>query len=232
MLLLCYAGAVRILLTGFEPFGKLRDNPSQHLLQQLSAVDFAEDAELITERLPTAYRRSAMRIRELLDEHRPDLCICLGVAQNRRRISLERIAVNLDDCSLADNDDELLQGREIVEGSELALRCSMPLEKLLNLLATDQEEQDGPEMEISNHAGTFVCNHVYYSALEHVRRQGYATRCLFVHVPMTQECRAEDEEYGWELPSQQKLGSSVRRLAGRLASTLRAGESAADEASS
>ena len=216
---------MRILLTGFEPFGKLTANPSQHLLEQISAADFPAGTDLILERLPTAYLRGGQRIRELLEEHRPDLCICLGVAQNRQHVCLERIAVNLDDCSLPDNDGELAAGREIVNGDSLARRTALQLEQLLQEsageAAMEYEGSPGPGIIISNHAGNFVCNHVYYSALQHIAKQELPTHCLFVHVPMTAECRSPGEHYTWELPTQAQLRRTILALAGRLARQVR-----------
>ena len=209
----CYAGIVRILVTGFEPFGNLVANPSARLLELLNAAQITGCSELITELLPTAYAKSAAGIRGLLDRHRPDLCICLGVAQNRRHVSLERIAMNLDDCSLADNDGELAAGREIVPGEALALKTGIPLEELQVSLA-DSCRDAAPDLDIaiSNHAGNFVCNHIYYNALQHVKCRQLATQCLFVHVPMTRESRGPQEEYAWELPGEDQLLGLISTL--------------------
>ncbi|MCB1216461.1 pyroglutamyl-peptidase I [bacterium] len=209
---------MRILVTGFEPFGRLVDNPSQRLLGQLCAADFHAAAELRLELLPTSYAGSEQRIRALLDELHPQLCLCLGVAQNRQAICLERVAVNLDDCSLADNAGELRSGREIVSGTPLAMQSRLPLGELIE--ATGTGEDGELRFTISNYAGNFVCNHVYYAALEYTARRSMSTQCLFVHVPMTAECRGPREQYGWELPGQSQLHAAVRRLTGALGKLL------------
>ncbi|MCB1219902.1 MAG: pyroglutamyl-peptidase I [Planctomycetales bacterium] len=213
---------MRILVTGFEPFGKLVDNPSQRLLGQLSAADFAEGAELHSVRLPTSYRGSETLIRELLDEIRPDLCVCLGVAQNRRAVCLERIAVNMDDCSLADNDGELAKGREIVPGAALAIQSVLDLAGVVEQDGADEGAGQGLPLSISNHAGNFVCNHVYYAALQHIAEHGLPTKCVFIHVPMTEECRGPGERYDWQLPSQAELHGRVAGVASRLAQSIQA----------
>ncbi|MEZ5338536.1 MAG: pyroglutamyl-peptidase I [bacterium] len=209
---------MQILVTGFEPFGRLVDNPSQRLLGQLSAADFHADAALRLELLPTSYGGSEQRIRALLDELHPQLCLCFGVAQNRQAICLERVAVNLDDCSLADNAGELRSGREIVSGTPLAMQSRLPLAELLAETATGEDGE--LRFTISNHAGNFVCNHVYYAALEYTARRSMPTHCLFVHVPMTTECRGPQEQYGWELPGQAALHAAVSRLTQALGKLL------------
>jgi pyroglutamyl-peptidase len=202
---------VRILVTGFEPFGKLVANPSALLLEQLSADMIPGCSALRRELLPVAYTRSGSRIRALLEELQPDLCICLGVAQNRQHVCLERIAMNLDDCSLADNDGELAKEREIVIGESLALRSGLNL-AALHMAVTGLNKPLEPGLSISNHAGNFVCNHVYYNALQHIACRRMASQCLFIHLPMSLECSSPMEEYAWELPAQSDLLNLVASL--------------------
>lgn len=194
-----------------------------HLLRQLRGMEPTGDLQLITELLPTAYGRAGQRIRELLDQHRPDLCICLGVAQNRRHVCLERLAINLDDCSLPDNDGELALNREIVSGAPLALSSPLPVDELADELAPAEHHPGNcPGVAVSNHAGNYVCNHVYYNALQHIDAGGHPTRCLFIHVPMTADCSGPDENYGWELPTQLQLLEVVSSLIRRLSAVQRA----------
>lgn len=210
---------MRILVTGFEPFGKLVANPSAHLLGQLSAALIPGCTELRLELLPVAYRRSGSRIRALLEELQPDLCICLGVAQNRRQVCLERIAMNLDDCSLVDNDGDLAQEREITAGESLALRSGMNLTELREAVI-GLDHALAAELSISNHAGNYVCNHVYYNALQHIACRRLATQCLFIHVPMTRECSSSLEEYSWELPAQSDLQSLLAAVISEAAKSI------------
>lgn len=204
---------MRVLITGFGAFGSISDNPSGRLLSQFGEQGLEGADELRLEQLPVAYRQAGARIRELLDGYAPDLCIMLGVADNRQRICLERIAINLDDSSLADNDEDLASDREIVPGAPLALRSDLPLEELAGALNAALEGPDGPAEPaygVSNHAGNFVCNHLYYNALEHAALRGLSAPCLFIHVPMSLECNAGGKEYGWTLASQETLFERVR----------------------
>jgi len=171
--------AMKILLTGFEPFARVRVNPSQKIVEAL-----AQDrrppraAELIVEVLPTEFRAAGRRIRALLRHVRPDAVVCLGVAASRTAISLERVALNLDDDALPDNAGLRLGGRPIARHGPPAYWSTLPLARLHKAL-----QARGIPSAISNHAGTFVCNHVFYLARHEVERLGNRAPCGFIHVP-------------------------------------------------
>jgi pyroglutamyl-peptidase len=88
----------KVLLTGFEPFGTATSNPSGEIVKQIS------DVNIVTAILPVAYRQSAERLLALITEHNPDVVICLGQAEGRTQITPEKVAINLDDARLADNE--------------------------------------------------------------------------------------------------------------------------------
>jgi pyroglutamyl-peptidase len=166
---------VRILLTGFQPFGKVDVNPSQCIIEHFAARNCPD---LIARVLPTEYRASAQAIEAAILAEQPDAVVCLGVAQSRKTISLERIAVNLDDAPLADNAGVLASGERIVPGGPAAYWSTLPLEAMRRALAA----RDIP-VSCSNHAGTYVCNHVFYSARHALETLGANTPCGFIHVP-------------------------------------------------
>jgi pyroglutamyl-peptidase len=101
---------MRILLTGFEPFGKASSNPSGEIVKQIIGDN------IVTAILPVAYRKSAERLLVLIEEHNPDVVICLGQADGRTEITPERVAINLDDARLADNEGVLRSGIKIIDG--------------------------------------------------------------------------------------------------------------------
>ena len=182
---------MRILLTGFEPFGKLAVNPSQIVVESMAArAKAASVSEIRTAVLPTEFEGARRKILRLITDIRPELIISLGVDTNSGSIRLERVALNLDDSDAADNAGNTAAANLIVADGPLAYWSTLPLEQMRSVLA----EHNIP-VSISNHAGTYVCNHVFYSARHEAELLGSNTRCGFVHIPLMSEqleaCEAE-----------------------------------------
>jgi pyroglutamyl-peptidase len=170
---------MKILLTGFNRFGNLESNPSQLVVEEMARrAETRQWAELVTEVLPTEFAGAGNRIAELIRRLRPDWIICLGVAQGIPGIHLERVALNLDDTEAPDNAGAAHQGKRIVEEGPLAYGSTLPLEEMVELL-----KRRGIPAAISNHAGTYVCNHVFYLARHEVQVLGCDARCGFMHLP-------------------------------------------------
>jgi pyroglutamyl-peptidase len=166
---------MKILLTGFNRFGTLRDNPSQRVVE---AIIRRKMAGLTAEVLPTEFIAAGKRIRDLIRQLQPDWIICLGVAQGIPAIHLERVALNLDDTELPDNAGHVHAAKRIVKDGPLAYESTLPIEEM-----RDRLQQRGIPAAISNHAGTFVCNHVFYVARHEVERLALGARCGFIHLP-------------------------------------------------
>ena len=170
---------MKILLTGFEPFGPVRVNPSEQIVQRIAAQARARgDDGLVTEVLPTEFAAAVRRIRQLIRKLRPDAVLCLGVAPQRDKISLERVALNLDDDSLPDNAGRRRAGRRIVPRGPTAYWSTLPLDRFRKQL-----ERRKIPVSYSNHAGAYLCNHVFYVARHEIERLGNHAPCGFVHVP-------------------------------------------------
>lgn len=165
-----------ILLTGFNAFGRVADNPSQRIVNHI--VSSGRFPQVVAEVLPTEYTASAQRMNLLVLEYRPRVVLCLGVAQSRREIHLERVALNLNDAALADNAGDLASGRPIDPDGPAAYWSTLPLEMLRDAVAVR-----GIPVAISNHAGTFVCNHVFYTARHVISQHDLTALCGFIHVP-------------------------------------------------
>lgn len=178
-----------LLVTGFGPFGPVADNPTARLIAHMDAEGeaFCPDARLVTAVLPTSYRRAAETFETLLTEHRPLGVLSFGVATKADKIRLERFAQNLDDADLPDIDGKQLQGRPIVPHGPAALAATAPLDRLLAGLL----EADIPA-GFSNHAGNFVCNHLYYYALHRLSQLDPMPWMGFVHVPALGDALSED----------------------------------------
>jgi pyroglutamyl-peptidase len=169
-----------ILVTGFEPFGGLDVNPSQQIVEALARTSSRPSGIVLeTEILPCVFRAAGERIAELIRQHRPDAVVSLGLAASTAPIRLERVAVNVNDATRPDNSGDLASGRTIVQDGPVGYWSTLPLERM-------RDEVQGREIPamISNHAGAYVCNHVFYSARHEIERLGWATPCGFIHVPL------------------------------------------------
>lgn len=166
-----------ILVTGFNPFGGNPENPSELVVHTLATRPFPS-AVLVTEVLPTEFVAATGRVQELLSRHQPKAIVCLGLASGRQSIQLERVALNLDDAQTPDNAEDLRVGRRIIEDGPVGYWSTLPLERLQTSLMAH-----GYDAVISNHAGTFLCNHVFYVLRHLIESQGRSIPCGFVHLP-------------------------------------------------
>ena len=168
----------KVLLTGFEPFGKATLNPSGEIVKQISGDN------IVTAILPVAYAQSAERLLALIAEHNPDVVICLGQAEGRIHVSPERIAINLDDARLADNEGVIRNDVPIVVGGPVAYQSTLPIKEIVKAI-----NDAGVPAAVSLSAGAFLCNHVFYVAQDHFK--GTKVRSGFVHVPLMDEQAGE-----------------------------------------
>ena len=168
----------KVLLTGFEPFGKATLNPSGEIVKQISGDN------IVTAILPVAYTQSAERLLALIAEHKPDVVICLGQAEGRTHISPERIAINLDDARLADNEGVIRNDVQIIAGGPVAYESTLPIKEIVKAI-----NDAGVPAAVSLSAGAFLCNHVFYVAQDHFK--GTKVRSGFVHVPLMDEQAGE-----------------------------------------
>ena len=161
----------RVLLTGFEPFGAATSNPSGEIVKQISGDN------IITAILPVAYTQSADRLLALIAEHNPDVVICLGQAEGRTAITPEKVAINLDDARLADNEGVLRSDVKILDKGPDAYFSTLPVKEMVEAI-----KAQGIPASVSFSAGAFLCNHVFYVAQN--KFAGTNVRSGFVHVPL------------------------------------------------
>ena len=160
-----------ILLTGFEPFGTATSNPSGEIVKQISGEN------IVTAILPVAYAQSAEHLLALIAEHNPDVVICLGQAEGRTSITPEKVAINLDDARLADNEGVLRSDVKILEDGPDAYFTTLPIKEMVEAM-----KAQGVPAVVSLSAGAFLCNHVFYVAQN--KFAGTKVRSGFVHVPL------------------------------------------------
>ena len=161
----------KVLLTGFEPFGTATSNPSGEIVKQISGDN------IVTAILPVAYTQSADRLLALIAEHNPDVVICLGQAEGRTAITPEKVAINLDDARLADNEGVIHNDVKILDDGPVAYFSTLPLKEMVDAI-----KAQGIPATVSLSAGAFLCNHVFYVAQN--KFAGTKIRSGFVHVPL------------------------------------------------
>ena len=165
-----------ILITGFEPFGGDRRNPSAEIAQALAGTQIG-GCTIVGAVLPCVFGKSWRVLRGLVRKHRPELVICLGLAATRTEITPERVAINVDDARIPDNAGRQPVDRPIVRGGPTAYWSTLPIKAIVVAV-----QRRGIAASVSSSAGTFVCNHVFYGLLHDLRRSR-SVRGGFIHVP-------------------------------------------------
>jgi pyroglutamyl-peptidase len=167
-----------VLLTGFEPFGADRVNPSWLAVRRLHGRTL-RGHRIVARLLPTTYEESLPRLRRLLRRVRPALVICVGQAGGRAEVTPERVAINVDDSRLPDNAGWKPVDAAIIPGGPVAYWSTLPVKAIVRAL-----RRQGVPASVSSSAGTFVCNHVFYGLMHELAKNGNAARGGFVHVPL------------------------------------------------
>lgn len=164
-----------LLLTGFAPFGGETLNPSWEAVRRLDGERLG-DLTVVAAQLPTEFGAALRVLDELLERHRPTLVVAVGQAGGRAELSLERIAINVDDARIPDNAGRQPIDEPVVAGGPAAYFSTLPIKAMTRAL-----RDAGIPATVSQTAGTFVCNHVFYGLLH--RLQGTGVRGGFIHIP-------------------------------------------------
>lgn len=172
---------MKILITGFEPFGKSTINPSQILLEDAPKT-FPGGIELVKSILPVEKTTGPQTLIDALNHHQPDAAICFGLAEGRSVISLERVAVNLMDYRIPDNAGKTVQDQPIAPDGPAAYLSSLPLRAMQSALRANNIPS-----ELSLTAGTYLCNQVFYTLMHHLATHGRAIPAGFIHLPACPE---------------------------------------------
>ena len=169
----------RVLMTGFDPFGSDSINPSWLAVQALHGREVAGH-RIVAAQLPTVFGQSIDVLHALLVNHQPSLVICLGQAGGRSAISLERVAININDARIADNAGAQPVDTLVTAGGPAAYFTTLPIKAMMLAI-----RKEGIAAEVSQTAGTFVCNHVFYGLMDALAGMPSlrSTRGGFIHVP-------------------------------------------------
>lgn len=171
---------MKVLITGFDPFGGESINPAFEAVKRLPET--IEGAEIIKIEIPTVFGKSFDVLKSAIEKHNPDVTLCIGQAGGRFEITIERVAINLDDARIADNDGNQPMDKVIFKDGKNAYFSNLPIKAMV-----EEMKKDHIPAAVSNTAGTFVCNHIMYSLLYLINKEYSAMRGGFIHVPFINE---------------------------------------------
>lgn len=172
-----------ILVTGFEPFRGEIVNPSWEVARIVDKEVIRGTHRVTAVSLPTAFANSPRELTEAIARIQPDVVVCLGEAGGRSQLTPERVAINLMDARIPDNDGQQPIDSPVVDGGPTAYWSTLPIKRMVAAI-----RDAGVPAAVSNTAGTYVCNSIFYSLMHHIASNGLNVRGGFMHVPyMTQQ---------------------------------------------
>jgi len=171
---------MKLLLTAFSPFGGEKINPS------LEAVKLVKDKILETDiiklEVPTVFGKSIKIVADAIEKEKPDYVLCIGQAGGRYGITPERVAINIDDARIPDNEGNQPIDRPIFADGEPAYFSGLPVKAMV-----EEIRKEGLPASLSNSAGTYVCNHLMYGVLYTLSKKYKGVKGGFIHVPFIPE---------------------------------------------
>ncbi len=167
----------KVLLTGFDPFGEEEINPATEVVKKI-AGEKIEGYEIKAIEIPTVYKKSVEKVIEKIEEIKPDFVISVGQAGGRTDICLERVAINIDDYRIEDNEGNQPVDEIINKEGKNAYFSNLPIKEMVSDI-----KESGIPAKVSNSAGTFVCNHVMYGLLHYIEKNGLDIQGGFIHIP-------------------------------------------------
>lgn len=174
---------MKILVTGFDPFGGEKINPALETIKRLP--DTILGAQIIKLEIPTVVGKSLAKIKEAVEKENPDAVLSIGQAGGRSEITVERVGINIDDCRIPDNEGNQPIDEPVVKGGPAAYFVTVPIKAIVENI-----KAHNIPASISNTAGTFICNHVCYG-VAHLAAQrtvaGKPMKSGFIHIPFLPE---------------------------------------------
>lgn len=171
---------MKILVTGFDPFGGDKINPAIESVKRLP--DTIEGAEIIKLEIPTVFNKSAEVVKEAIKKHNPDYVLDVGQAGGRFGLTPERVAININDGRIPDNEGYQPLGEPIQKDGETAYFTQLPIKAEVAAI-----REVGLPASVSNTAGTYVCNHIFYQ-VQYMRATEFPEiKAGFIHIPFLPE---------------------------------------------
>lgn len=194
----------KLLLTGFEPFLDFPINPTKEIVDTLSGETINEYT-VAGKILTVDYNKSGEELLDAIEDVKPDVVISLGLAAGRHKMTPERIAMNCNESKEKDNEGNTPEGEPIEDGSPDGLFSTLPIKDFVDVL-----NEQGFPAEISNTAGTYLCNHVMYRGLNHFRLKNLDIPSGFVHMPASHDLAIQHGNLpSW---SQKDLTDAVKEI--------------------
>lgn len=167
---------MKALVTGFEPFDRDTINPSGEAVKLLKKR--IGGVVVHTAELPCSFAHSAGLLRAEIDKVKPDIVLCTGLAGGRAELCLERVAINVQDARIRDNDGKQPIDKPVVKGGPAAHFTTLPIKACVAAM-----RKAGLPAVVSNTAGTFVCNHIFYALMDIAAAHPAPIKAGFLHVP-------------------------------------------------
>ncbi len=166
-----------ILVSGFDPFGGEPVNPAFEALKFLEGKTLAGHL-VVTQEIPTVRHKSIKTLKAAIAKHDPALVVAVGQAGGRLSIMPERVAINVDDFRIKDNEGNQPVDEPIVPDGPAAYFTRLPVKAMVRAML-----DAGIPAAVSNSAGTFVCNHIFYGLMHLLAQEGGQRRGGFIHIP-------------------------------------------------
>lgn len=170
-----------VLMTAFEPFGGESINPSWEAVRSFDGKQIA-GARIVVRQLPVVFATCGEVLTQALEEIQPDRVLCVGQAGGRSEISVERVAINVDDARIPDNHQQQPIDQPIVADGPAAYFSTLPIKAMVAAL-----RDVGVPASVSQTAGTYTCNHVMYCLLHWLKTTNSPARGGFIHIPYMPE---------------------------------------------
>lgn len=176
----------KVLVTGFDPFGGERVNPSWEVVKLLGDLELS-GAQIVVRQLPCVFGKAIDALNAAIDEVHPEMVLCVGQAGGRSDFSVERVAINIDDARIPDNEGNEPVDAPIVADGPAAYFSSLPIKTIVNGL-----RESGIPASVSQTAGTYVCNHVMYGLMHRLAHPSCSVvKGGFIHIPYLPEQAAK-----------------------------------------
>ena len=170
----------KIMITGFEPFDKEKINPSEELLKHMDRKRL--QCHLQTLLLPVTVKEAGEKVNQALESIQPDYLVSFGLSGRISQVALERIAINIVDARIPDNNGDQPKDMSINAKGPVAYWSALPIRRLEKNL-----KNEGIPVNVSYSAGTYICNYVMYNALDYIKEKGLKTKSGFIHIPFLPE---------------------------------------------
>lgn len=171
---------MKVLVTGFDPFGGESVNPALESIKKLPKE--IAGAQIVTLEIPTVIGKSVDKIRAKVEEEKPDVVLSIGQAGGRPDLTVERIGINVDDCRIPDNEGNQPVDEPVAADGPAAYFVTIPIKAMVQKML-----KNGYPASVSNTAGTFICNHVCYGVAHLAATKYPKMRTGFMHIPFLPE---------------------------------------------